>query len=396
MFFLHDLSDQDGIIYNGMKKAKLYKYLITVLFITAALGSCIDADYFTAYTDKNLASHVLLSEWNTSRTATYMKYEVVASTTAGTTGLPDKTADIYRLENINLMPNGDFEDTAVNTTPSGWTETGTAGAHQVKDSGHHLDGKALYFSDAESDYLSFALTNMSDTLENGSSYVFRFKLEGTATGAYYFSIKHFAGIGIEEVYQPTVGIKDTAYTVPFDLDLETTEFIIDSSKSEVFNINSSFTQTGYIDDLRIIRSDKELALIVSLPYEDVDRIDELALLSGTYRFSVYVKADPATSTTNNSFDSTAVSLKLEALYESESSESSGWVSFSASDYSSFADWTQIWVDTELQINIPYTTTDNVIRLSISPTDCSGAGTTVDAGSILISNPGLEYSSDGTF
>ncbi len=400
MIFLHDLSDQDGIIYNGMKKADFLKFLITILVFTAAAGSCINPDYFTAYTDKNLAAHKLLSSWSTGLSTTYMNYEAVSSATAGTTGLPDQTALIYRLETLNLFPDGDFEATAAGSIPSGWSETG--GTHEVRDSGHNLSGKALYFSEVANEYLTFSLNNLSDGAAANSSYVFRYNLEGAATGPYYFEIEDTSAGGTKSQYKPNIPVKNKGYEVPVDFnEVPLTSFLIHSSDSEVFRINFAEAdkgqpQIGYIDDFRVVRSDQNHTLTTSLPYEDSGRVDGLTLISGTYRFSVYVKADPAVATTNNSFDSGAVTLKLEALDPDGSGGSIYYQSFSAEDYSSFADWTLLYVDAELQINIPEDTTDAVIRLAVSPCDCTGGAMTVDSGSILISNPGLEFSASGTF
>jgi len=382
-----------------MKHTKLYKIIIAILISTTVIASCINPDYFTVYSGKNLVAHKLLSDWSTNQSTVYMNYAPVSAAVAGTTGLPDSSALIYRLENKNLMPNGDFEATAIDAVPAGWTAP-MGGTHQVKNTVHHLSGKALLFNQAATEYLSFNLNSLSDTALINCSYVFRFRLEGNSSQAFDFEIEDTSTSGNIIKYYPNITAIGQGYSVPDDFnEVPLTDFLIHSGDSEVFRINfktSGTPQIGYIDDLRIIKSDQAQHLIAELPYADPGRVDSLQLISGTYRFSIYVKADPETASTNNSFNSNAVTLKIEAIDPDGSGGSSKYQSFSAADNSSFSDWTKIYIDTPLQINIPADTSSTVIRLSVSPCDTSGGSMSIDAGSILISNPQLLFSESGTF
>jgi hypothetical protein len=330
-----------------------------------------------------------------------MGYETVTPAFAGTSGLPDETAAIYRLENKNLMPDGDFEASTAGAAPNPayWAPTGT-GTHEIRNSGHPLNNNAMFFQETTTDYMTFDLDNLIDTALIYSSYVIRFSLSGDSTGDYQFRIDD-AGVGTDFIqYIPSIAVSSQAYNFPEDFDtVPQTEFSINSD-TQVFRINSElpgnlFSQTGYIDDVRVVKSDQMQHLQRLLPYTDTGRVDSLELISGWYRFSIWVKADPGAGS-NNRFSSDAATLTISALDNDGIGGSSKSLCFSASDYSSFTNWTKIYIDTELQIDAPASSDDNVIQLFICPCCSIGGARGADTGSILISSPSLEYSPTASF
>ncbi|MBI9106264.1 MAG: hypothetical protein JEZ04_05915 [Spirochaetales bacterium] len=381
-----------------MKTARFFKITLTLLILTAMMAACIGPDYFSAYYAKNLVGHKLLSTWAVNQSSIYIKYEAV--TTASTTGLPDETALIYRLENRNLVPNGDFEGIAPGPLlPAGWAEFGT-GTNSIAAAVPIMTGQALSFALTGSDYIEYSLNTLTAGLITDGTYLFRFDLAGAAQ-SYKFNIDDTAPGGTLVTYFFTLPTANLAYAIPESISTAPlTEFLVHSNL-EVFRINSKLAgtgtpQTGYIDNFRVIKSDQVQELAINLPFEDAERVDSLNLLSGTYRFSLWVKSDTDAATTNNSFNSKAVTLKMEAFDPDGTGGSVAFQSFSASDYSSFTGWTQIYIDAVLQIDEPADTANTVIKLSVSPCDCTGGAITTDTGSILISTPELLYSSNGTF
>ncbi|MDC7226536.1 MAG: hypothetical protein PQJ61_07205 [Spirochaetales bacterium] len=382
-----------------MSKSWVFK-IILVLIIIYAVGGCGDFDYFTEYDDVNLIGHTLLSDWATTQNTTYMTYESVASATAGTSGLPDSSALIYRLEINNLVPDGDFE-VGPDLATSGWTAVLTTGTALLDSGPHELDGNAIYFDLSNTEYIEYDLSQMADGPVDDSLYVFRFSLQGSATGNYYFEISETSTPIINQFtpYIPNSGTNEQL-AVPFDFnELTTPEFLIYDWENQVFRINfetDGKVQEGYFDNFRIVKSDQTHYLQTELTVYDSNRTDELPLISGTYRFSVYVKADPELASRPNSFDTDSVMLMVESLDPDSLTDATSMQSFDAEDYDDFTDWTEIYMDVTLQIDETEDTEEAVIRLTVSPTNSIGGALTMDAGSILISTPSLKFSSDGTF
>ncbi len=370
---------------------------LTVIFF---LGSCILIDYFSGYSGKNLISHTALSQWAATQSSPYMDYSAVTAAVAGTSGLPDSTAPIYRLENKNLFPDGDFEASTAGLAPgaTGWSIS--AGTYVVRPESfpHPLSDNALYFDLDSNEFVSFELNNLLDTAYPSGSYVMRFSISGNSTGDITFVIDDASTSNIS-TFSTSIPSANTALAFPEDFDtVPQTEFIIHSDDTEYFRINSltsDLLPEGYIDDIRVIKSDQKQTISLLLPFDDSEREGSLELISGWYRFSIYVKADPEAGDSNR-FKTDSITLTIEAIDDDGLGGSIDSLSFNAADYSSFSTWTQIYIDADLQIDEPADSADNVIKLSVCPY-CSISGALgIDAGSILISSPSLEYSSDGTF
>ncbi len=379
-----------------MKKTHLT--IVTLFSFMALLTGC-SYDYFTRYDSKDLIQHLSLADWTLSVSTTYMDYSTVTAAVAGTSGLPDAAAAIYRIENLNLVPDGDFEATTpdTNSFPAGW-DNSNADAGDGVESGSPIDGQALRFDEGIGEYLTYDVNTISDGAITDSNYLLRFDLSGDNTGNYYFRIEDTSGSGNVTTYSANLLQKDTVFSFPSDFSsISLTEFLIHTADSEIFQINLSDVtlQAGYIDNFRIVKSDQDQNISIEIPYYDESRVDSLDLISGWYRFSVRVKADPNAGV-SNTFAADAVSLSISSLDDEGLASRANSLAFSASDYSSFSEWTEIYIDAELQITVPYWEDTAVIKLQISPGDITAGASGIDSGSILVSTPELYYSPDSEF
>ncbi len=377
---------------------KLFLKIFTVFSLLTLLTGC-SYDYFSRYESKNLIQHLSLADWTLSVSTTYMDYSTVTAAVAGTSGLPDAAAAIYCIENLNLVPDGDFEATTpdTNSFPAGW-DNSNADAGDGVESGSPIDGQALRFDEGIGEYLTYDVNTISDGAIPDSNYLLRFDLSGDNTGNYYFRIEDTSGSGNVTTYSANLLQSGTAFAFPADFSsISLTEFLIHTDDSEVFHINLSDVtlQAGYIDNFRIVKSDQDQNISIELPFIDENRIDSLNLISGYYRFSVWVKADPNAGV-SNTFAAEAVSLSISSLDEEGLASRANSAAFDASDYSSFSNWTEIYIDAELQIALPYWGETTVIKLQISPGDITAGASGIDSGSILVSTPGLYYSPDSEF
>ena len=272
------------------------------------------------------------------------------------------------------------------------------GTYLVQNAGHALDGNALNFTQTSNQEISFDLNYLLDAASPYSTYVIRFSLDCDNTGDYIFFIDSVLGTDSTS-FIPNISNSSTHLNFPEDFStVPQTEFVIHTLDDEVFRINrddSEYVQSGYIDNIRVVKSDQSQVLSILLPYTDESRVDNLELISGWYRFSIYVKADPQTGS-GNRFDADAVTLGIQAIDDDGVAGSSKSLCFNASEYSSFSDWTQVYLDANLQIDAPADASTNVIKLSISPCCTVSGALEADAGSILISTPALEFSPTGTF
>ena len=104
--------------------------IIVIPFIILFACEFPPAD-FSEYVGVNfLETHGFGSDsWVPDQTAPYLLYEAVDASVASTVGTPtlapaNSNTEIYRFEVLNLIPNGDFEDTgaySVGATPDGWS-----------------------------------------------------------------------------------------------------------------------------------------------------------------------------------------------------------------------------------------------------------------------------------
>ena len=306
------------------------------------------------------------------------------------TGLPNNadSGDISRLEIFNLVPDGGFE-----SGTAGWDNTGTtANATFPRENSDPLrvnddagNNSMEYTIPASTDILRFNLSTLSDTFLLNKNYISRLSFtRATTDDTAVFEYNDGSSANIYRTWKPKVEIGwsggDTAAFTRFpdygNLDTGITAkagsyFCIGS-----FDDNYSKIQDGFIDDFRIVRSDLDYYLRLTVPYTDTGRPE---LYSGIYRFSVYVKgeADADVSPSQNRFRSSRISLGINNYV----------TGFQSSSYSSTS-WTKISVEKFIQID-----KGDTLELRISPSDSTALPNSMDIGSVLIAAPSLYYISE---
>lgn len=365
----------------------------------------------------------------------YMDFSLDSSS-GGPNGGPS-----YRLEIKNLLANGDFENGTANGwyhydgtgVPGGVNDPATGSAEaQMNEPSQSMDGaNYLYFSTTANYRLGLVLNNANNvnynsalinpnTYIDGKLYVFGFNYRAYDLTAYYEQNWDGTTLSLTDTsYQYKGGINGTDvnpgfnynYAPPLDPDLAEANngnvFTADnSSGADTLFFTSDTIQTAYIDNVTVVRDtsgDFDLRLRLKL---NIDHRSDLDLIAGYYRFSVYVKAE--NSGTNNVFEADRVELgingydtdnqmsyeKTKVFYKTSALHnlySQSGDSFQG-DWSS--GWTQLVFETNQTVQLPDISADSVMELTISPSNPGSSDNgwnRLDAGSILIAEPSLEYS-----
>ena len=393
--------------------------ILTAVFFAAGSCSLVWNDYIGV----NLIADRGFSSWNADREETYyMNFEHPEEASALVIdGLPAGTAadGIYRLEIPNLMPNGDFEastDADTGTAgiqPQNWAQSGgtidpaTSYYYEVFDSDDSpaaasaslaMYGNTLYFTTTKDEQIRYDLSALADGFPADTSYAVRFDLSTTSATNYEYSD------GVSDSYNATPWIFERSETYdirtfpPPLLDPQFTAVagagyfsigLLDDSAAESL-------QSGYIDNIRIVRSDIRSCAHVLIPAEG-EGTTSPRLLDGAYSFSVYVRQDPTNTTgtdpVNNRMPATAVSLcagyRIGAA--GDTIHFSTPAVFSASGYEDgWAAWTKVTAYVDLKLSQIYGDGTAYLELMITPTDTGSAGADRDAGSLLIAAPHLEF------
>lgn len=376
---------------------KTARFGIPLVFLLALL-SCAREDPFPEYRGVNLvASHGFGADWIADQTQPYMVFEE-ASADAGSAS-PSGGA-VYRLEIRNLMPNGDFESTTAGQQPAGWTATDAGVTYYVsenKDAEFAIEGKSLYLTIPKGDWrLNFDLRNastgLSDGFKEGAMYLWRFlfrsekekliaEINNNADTAGILITWNQSRVGTEADIQTFPASNISYPEVSVSQGLQSYYFCIGTLSYE------QTAQTAGIDNIRITRTDLSYMIRLGLLYSEAGR---LPLLSGTYRFSMYIKADPiVTPAYPNRFPAQAVSLGINSSTSGTLYPAVYKPTDSGADWTN---WTLVSGDFQLQIDPPASGTENepVIELFLSPSNYVNGFWGKDIGSILIADPYLEF------
>lgn len=362
-----------------------FRFPLSVLFLLVLTG-CPFGDYYEEYRGINLieAHPFSLTDWTIPDDPTnlYMDFTAVTALDAGgTTDLPPGTADIYRLEIKNLIPNGDFETGAL----PGWVPTGgTMLPSNV--AGSAIEGWSLYFDLQQTEMVNYNLkTNLTDNFVSNATYALR------------FDFRTYNRFSVFEYNDGTLNNKILNWTIePGNGSVRSFPFsnfiyIVTATTDPAlyFTIGSRVedeqeVQNGYIDNIRITRHNLDKYVILSLPYSLDGRPD---LISGTYHFSVYLKSEEVnqvTPTILNRFKASSVSLRI-------SGQSDSTVTYTKNEtFTPTTAWTKIETELFIQIDPPTDTSSAVMELAISPSDPHNP----DIGSVLIAAPSLILHPEG--
>jgi hypothetical protein len=368
------------------KRHRAIKCAFLIAPLLFALSCNQDPAILTEYEGVNLIANKGFDspDWAPDQGSVYMTYEEVTGITlpSGVTG-----SAVYRLEIKNLVDDGEFEvspiGTALGTLPVPiWSTTGTATAEV---SGVAVEsGQSLLFDiPASSDTIEFDLSTLTDGYPINSNYILRFSFVATdKKKAYWFYFPDYS-ISTPEINLRTAEVSNETITQDFpeDFGITTSEFT-SVGGSDRFYI-TGVVQSGYIDNFRAARTDVPLRVRIDLAWADGNNPEKLSLVSGWYKFSIWVRSDPDAVFTQNRLASDHVTIGIEnavSVFPDTGSPLSmnGWASIS----------TIIFV----QIDTPDDPSERVLELSVSPTDIKYANSR-DVGSILITAPSLELFTD---
>jgi len=317
---------------------------------------------------------------------------------------------VYRLEVRNLLPNGDFENGTLDTGAS-WVEADINTDAPVYVSNAALAGTAIAGShslslDFGSSDVYYAL-DLSSALLDGfpadATYAFRYLVnsnresfsmeQNNASGPgdasnsdtnNRFRISISSILTNQTLEVPIAGSADEAPTIT-----PRNEILADPS-FPYFSFGGYFTQGasvgGTIDNIRIVRSDKNYFLRLPVPFGDADRPNLNA--NGSYTVSVWIKED----TGSNRFVPSHIALGLDSVPDGTGGETALPVAV-PDDVSS-------WQELSASFNgFPFdtvgTATDTVIlEVLIEIGHSVGGANYIQPGSLLMTDPFLEWSPSG--
>ncbi len=391
---------------------------------------------FSEYEGEDFLSQTSWSDWElmpdyTFETGTtagdYMDFSPVPGETGPNGG------EVYRLEIKNLLKNGDFSDGA-STLPWKYydayapalpttTIPNTTIMEIVTSNGDYKADFNIY-SDGGTIDERLLINPYSDFIQpltyiGGKIYLFSFNYELNSDTdklhLYFFKNWIYTDTSLSSFNYITEDLTNyPSLTIP-EPDPENPENItpnyFTSSESGFENDYLGFakvsTQLGKFDDFTIIRSpdsDFDLRLRLKL---NVDHRSDLELISGYYRFSIWVKEADLSALANKyhsdrvelgirgydeenqlNVDDVKVFYKTQALKD-EFATTSGTYS---GDWSS--DWVELVFESENLIQLPNVSTTPVFEISISPSNPGGSDSSwnrLAPGTILIAEPTLEYS-----
>ncbi|QEN09328.1 hypothetical protein EXM22_15575 [Oceanispirochaeta crateris] len=413
---------------------------------TAALTlTCTVSDLFSEYDGQSFLSTTSLQSDNwelmpdysfeTGTTAEdYMDYSL-ESATGGPNGGP-----VYRLEIKNLLQNGDFEDTSASPAYSPWfiydevtpeiVASPAASVIDVITGTNEISNRTVFFSTDTGYRAAIKLKDSfvnPETYISDQNYVFNFSYRTASIIKMFFEpdwsessggfldTYGFQSSGGAGGSQEDTSLSNNNIFAPIDPELAEARGpnVFGAQNTSYPTLGDTWTfatdksQSGYFDNFRIVRDtagDFDLRLRLKL---DLDHRQDLELIPGYYRFSVYVKDETITSL--NTFNSDRVELSItgydtsnqistedsqvfykdETLHDLYSQSGEGYTG----DWSS--SWIQLVLASDKLIQLPNISQDPVMELTISPSNpgTSDAGwNRLTAGSVLISEPVLEYSS----
>ncbi len=395
--------------------------LVTILL---SLFACNNGDLFPEYENTNLLSaesrELSPTQWITDQTSTYMTYEEVSGTGYEP---PDGHSDatVYRLEIKNLVPNGDFETSTAGTVPNGWSVVNNGGGAdtlEIIDAGNLGSGvsqglindKTMHFAvDNAADMVIYDLRDptygVTDGLIGGASYLIRYDYR--TSGQLFFEYNDtVSSLYFWSFYGGPNGDRPSSLTnliefPPSHLYGEFPDIAVGSATDYNYifgSLNSaqSGPQEGYIDNVRLIGTDITYKLKLNLSVNDTVQ----PLISGTYRFSIYIKRDPSAGT-GNRFQTNRVTIGIkgggvggEENTFDESLYSNFKTYYEGEDGADWSKWTEIKVDCFVQIPENISNSTKILELTVCPTDDQYGALNMDAGSILISSPSLIMAPNG--
>ena len=380
-----------------MRFIKLSFILLSILI----LFSCPESSNpFSEYEGVNLIQAHPLSGWEETDTSdTYLNFEVLTEAQAGTVTALPAGSEVYRLEYLNLAPNGDFETPPIG---NGWTTfdgdpvTPPTFALVTESSSYAISGSTGVFDVDTSDRLEFDLSAL-DGFAEGVTYNMKFDFRGAKT--VIFDLRDATESYLDTSWQTSASDLTTLYSFPID------GSSINGGGTRIFTINSikdseKAQQDGSMDNLRIVRTDRSYYIYLEIYQEETGRLD---LQSGTYRFSCYVKQeidDQISPSVANRFRNNGISLTTNYYSDYQGTPGTSTpdkyktaVFKPTDDGADWSGWTEVYVEDSFQIPpieeptvTPAPAAVPIITVMIMPTNYLDK----DAGSLLIAAPTFEF------
>lgn len=403
--------------------AALLRFSFLTLLVTAFLTSCPSPMDWSEYDGVNLiaARDFGSGEWYFADGLTdgpggnpdFVDFEAV---TSGYAALPTGvTGPVYRYEIVNLLPNGDFEDSDL----SDWTIVDSGGGTPptaMQEITGDLSGTAalsIVFGSSE-DRL---YTILDSTLIGGipadtyTSFAFHidFKMPVSTFGIEInngidtdplaqWEIARGTGDDQNVVYSyPGTGLSEPAFYS------QTNVFTVGSDTSQTlfsfggFNVTAQDRIDGLFDDLRIVRADQGHYLRLPVPYRDnLDASRPELVSGGTYTLSVWVAPDP-TAGSNNRIAARLFSWGID-MSVATSTPPGKAVSVDTEgpeNLQSLTGWTQFIYEEDGVVQIGSSTDDDDILFDLvfEIGHYIGGSEYCDAGSVLLADPVLTWSPD---
>ena len=298
--------------------------------------------------------------------------------------------DVYRLELVNLFPDGDFEATAPGASPADWEDNGPDFFEVADDPGPGLTGRYLAFDVTSPSYARLELdAHLLDGLVADATYHLELEtVRKTRTSAVVFDYgddahtSHLKMNGLSWTFEQA-GKQDTPVEVFPNPGDETFNgpgsFYANAAGDGYFSVGSPLAGTlsaGYVDNIRVSRVDIMPHWSFVVPVDPLDA-EALLLVPGRYRFRVFVKDEidsQVTPNVQNRFRSRQITIGVDGAFSTYSGTALGW------------DSTQ-WIEVihEFRLTAAQLASSAAVRIQLTPSSLD----TPRIGSILISSPVLE-------
>lgn len=317
----------------------------------------------------------------------YIRLERLSAAEYGTP--PPVDADVYRLELVNLLPDGDFEEGAVGALPPRWEKTadGTVEVSDEATSDFGTGNQLSFDVSANQEWGRIDLNaHLRDGLVGTGVYHIRLDLLRRTTDAQIIldfgsdeseAQSYLRLHGAEWVF-PTDGSAPQVEAFPRRDDSNFDRpgvFYANAAGTGFLYVGSPYASgpsAGYIDNVRIGRTDVMPHWAVVLPTAAEAGLD---LVPGTYRFRVYVKSeitDEVSPASPNRFRSGALSVGANNDFAGFSVEAHEWT-------------TTEWVEIVHEFQLKATDLEAGLVLQLTPS----ALDMPSVGSVLIAAPILE-------
>lgn len=381
-----------------MKRKSSFPAFVAIVISVLFLATCdlfVTVDW-SDYADVNLIAATPLAittppTWTPDWDAPYMLFEEVADPGAIGAAPPAALGPVYRLEILNLMPNGTFD---ADTSP--WYAVGDPG---IVD--HDPAGFMDIEFDAREDRVEFLISDALDATNVDEDeilplYLFKTRIN-SVTASFrmeYYDGQTVSGNEITPIrWQFETPFAGEWVLFPDEFELEAVSVPAtffaprDPGGTFVIGTYSPFEaiQNIALDDFRLVRPDLPMALRLAVPYGDTGR-PELSR-GGTYTFRVWARTDPTAGTANRiGARNLSVTITNRVGEQTFPVGTSSWT---------VHEITNDWVEYEATVSgitfpVPADGTTPVIEVVITPTNAGAELIDLDAGSLLLSTPSLEW------